>query len=562
MHPGATVIVDGTSATRYASRLPHEDPMNKNQSIVAFAATFAAGMGLMYLIDHNDSNAGIGPDQAASAAGSASLAGAPKNSGAVKVEFYVMSQCPYGVQAVNGVKEALDKLGPDVDFTMDFIGQTDASGNLSSMHGEAEVKGDIAQLCAAKYAPGKYMDMIACQNKNPREVATNWESCARSAGLPVDSIKTCVNGQEGKDLLKASFARSEAKGATGSPTIYVAGKEYEGRRSPNDFLRAICNAHQGPTKPAACSSIPEQATVNVWLISDKRCTDCETDRLAGAIRSRIAKPNLKELDYGDAEGKKLYEEVGGGNLPILLFDSTLDGDSEAKEMVAEGLQPAGKYRKLSMDGSWNPRCADDGGCKLPECTNTFACRKETPNTLEVFVMSQCPYGVMALNSMKEVLANFKNKIDFRVHFIAQGSASSGFQSLHGPAEVDENIRELCAIKVYSTGYKFMDYILCRNKNIRDTNWESCATGSISSAAIKKCVDSEGKKLLETDIAIGNALGIGASPTWLVNGKYKFQGVDAETIRKNFCEHNAGVAGCNATLSGPSGQLPAGGGCGK
>ena len=177
-------------------------------------------------------------------------------------------------------------------------------------------------------------------------------------------------------------------------------------------------------------------------------------------------------------------------------------------------------------------------------------------------MSQCPYGVMALNSMQEVLKNFKNKIDFKVHYIARGAASSGFQSLHGPAEVDENIRELCAAKSYSASYRFMDYILCRNKNIRDTNWESCATGGIAAANIKKCVDGDGKKLLEADSAIGNALGIGASPTWLVNGKYKFQGVDAETIRKNFCDHNSGAAGCSNTLTGATGQLPAGGGCGK
>lgn len=536
--------------------------MNKNQAIVAFAGTFLAGMGLMYVIDHNNST-GISPDKASVAASSSgSVAGLPKNPGAVKVEFYVMSQCPYGIQAVNGVKDAIDKLGPDVDFQMNFIGDTDPSGNLSSMHGDAEVRGDITQLCAAKYAPGKYLDMVVCQNKTPREVAANWESCAKGAGLPVAQIKTCVDGPEGKELLKASFAKSAAKGATGSPTIYVGGKEYEGRRGPNDFLRGICNAYAGPTKPAACSSIPEQATVNVTLISDKRCTDCETDQLAGAIRSRIAKPNLKVLDYADPEGKKLYDEVGGGNVPILLFDDTLDGDQEAKEMVAQGLQPAGKYRKLEMDGSWNPKCADDGGCKLPECANTFACRKETPNTLEVFVMSQCPYGVMALNSMKEVLANFKNKIDFRVHYIARGSASSGFQSLHGPAEVDEDVRELCAMKSYSSNFKFMDYILCRNKNIRDTSWESCATGGIAAATIKKCAEGEGKSLLETDIAIGNGLGIGASPTWLVNGKYKFQGVDAETIRKNFCEHNPSTAGCSNTLSGPTGQLPAGGGCGK
>ena len=55
-----------------------------------------------------------------------------KSANAVKVEFFVMSQCPYGVQVETGVKDALDKLGADVDFHFDFIGSNN-NGTLTSM---------------------------------------------------------------------------------------------------------------------------------------------------------------------------------------------------------------------------------------------------------------------------------------------------------------------------------------------------------------------------------------------------------------------------------------------
>ena len=260
-------------------------------------------------------------DKSSKEGSGATSAAAPvaKNADAVKVEFYVMSQCPYGVQVMNGVKESLDALGPDADFHFDFIGQKSPTGELTSMHGPNEVTGDIVQLSAAKQAPAAAMNMIFCQNKAPKDVATNWEACAKEAGIADEPLKTCLTGEEGKTLLTESFARSTAKGASGSPTIYVAGKPYQGRRSPKDFLRNFCSAHTGPV-PAACAKLPEQPQVNATLLSDKRCTDCNADRYVGMLDNQVGKVSITRLDYGDEAGRKLYDEVspaGDAQLPMI-----------------------------------------------------------------------------------------------------------------------------------------------------------------------------------------------------------------------------------------------------
>ena len=108
----------------------------------------------------------------------------------------------------------------------------------------------------------------------------------------------------------------------------------------------------------------------------------------------------------------------------------------------------------------------------------------------------------------------------------------------------------------------MDYISCRNKNIRGTDWESCTgKNGIDTKVMKKCFEGdEGKKLHEEDIKIANGLGIGASPTWIANGKHKFSGIDAETIRRNICQHNKDLKGCENKLSGNA--APVQGGCGQ
>jgi predicted DsbA family dithiol-disulfide isomerase len=472
--------------------------------------------------------------------------------GSPRVELYVMSQCPYGVQAEQGFKDAVEKLGDNLDFHIDFIGDKTPSGDLNSMHGPKEVKGDIAQVCAQKYS-AKWFQMMLCQGKNSREVDTNWEACAKDLGMPVDDLRACIEGDEGKTLLSESFARSKAKGATGSPTIFLNGQKYAGGRRSNDFFRAICAAYTGD-KPEACASIPESPKVNVTMLTDKRCSECDTRRMEGQLKSAIANPVMKTLDYSDAEGKKLYADVKPGMLPVAIFDSTLDADKEASQQISRALKEAGSFKLLSMGGAWNPVCADDKGCELDECKPTLQCKAEEPNKLDVFVMSQCPFGVKGLDAMQEVIKNFGGKVGFSVHFIGDGDAKSGLKSMHGPGEVDEDIREVCAAEHYAKDLKFMDYIWCRNKSIKDTNWEACTgekTG-IDAAVIKKCVEDEGKSLLEKSFAYSKTMGIGASPTWLANGKYKFSGVDPESIKTQLCAHNK-LEGCENKLSGPPAQ---------
>jgi predicted DsbA family dithiol-disulfide isomerase len=166
--------------------------------------------------------------------------------------------------------------------------------------------------------------------------------------------------------------------------------------------------------------------------------------------------------------------------------------------------------------------------------------------------------VKGLDAMKEVTDNFKKAgepIDFAVHYIGDGDASN-LTSMHGAGEVAEDVREACAIQHYGKGLKYMDYVWCRNKAIRDTNWQSCTGGAtgIDTAVIQKCSEGdEGKQLVAKSFADSKALGIAASPTWLANNKYKFSGIDPQTIKSNLCSHNAKLAGCDATLSG---QAPA------
>ncbi len=486
----------------------------------------------------------------------------------IDLELYVMSQCPFGVRAIDALLPVKQQLGDALNLKLEYIVSENPDGSFKSLHGENEVQGNLSQLCAAKVAPDKYLNFIACQNKDYRSIPNNVDQCAQTAGIDGAAVKACMQGADGKALLKASMERSKQRQATGSPTIIVAGERYNGGRSTTSFLRAVCGKMQNPAEP--CKALPEVPVIKLTVLDDQRCKDCNTSRMADRMKSMFEKIEITTVDYGTEQGKKLYADLKLKFLPAFLFDKGIE-KAETYEQLQRHLEPVGDFLSLRVGARFDPTAeicdngSDDTGdgavdCADETCKQTLVCREEKPNRLDVYVMSQCPYGVKALDAMKEVLQNFQGKVEFGIHYIADEMPDGSFKALHGQPEVDENIRELCAIKAFPKDFKYMDYIWCRNQNIRDANWQACTGGTtgIDTAAIEKCATGdEGKQLHRASIAESKALGFSASPTWLANNKYRFSGITPEQIKQNLCRYNKDLPNCDKTLSADTKAPPAG-----
>ena len=147
-------------------------------------------------------------------------------------------------------------------------------------------------------------------------------------------------------------------------------------------------------------------------------------------------------------------------------------------------------------------------------------------TVELFVMSYCPYGVQTEEQLIPIVKAFGDKIDFKLQFIAEEKEASStqgitpFVSLHGYPEVAENIRQILIAKEYPDRY--LDYILCRGKKL-DKSWEDCAQKlGIDVGKIQALFDTPGaEQLFRENIKRAAALGIKASPTILIDG-HKFR----------------------------------------
>jgi Gamma interferon inducible lysosomal thiol reductase (GILT) len=490
-----------------------------------------------------------------------------------KLEFFVMSKCPYGVQVEKAIAPVLDKLGPNIDFHVAFIGQK-KDDQLSSMHGPGEVTGDEAQLCAHEIAPDKYFKMIACQDADPSHVDTNWQTCGEQAGIDTGAIKACIDGR-GSELLSASFDEASQRGATGSPTIFLNGKPYQGGRKSADFERAICNAFDG-TKPAECSNIPVPVAVNAVFFSDARCAKCNIDDLEGRLGQMFDGLKVRKVDYMTPEGKALYAQLQQADatfktLPAILFDSSLDDDKDGKAQIARYVHPAGSYQLLALGGKFDPtaeicdnKIDDDGNgkadCDDAACKDAMACRPEVKKSVDLFVMSHCPFGTKAMLATKEFADAFGKDATIAVHYIGDSDAGQ-LKSMHGNDEVTDDLREVCAIQHYSKDQKFLDFLACRSKDLK-ADWKACTGGAtgIDAGVIDTCVAGEGPKLLTASFQVASKLEIQSSPTFMVNNRETFNAQDAAGIASSFCKANPGLAACDKQLSAAApAQAPGGGG---
>jgi hypothetical protein len=488
-----------------------------------------------------------------------------------KLEFFVMSKCPYGVQVEKAVAPVLAKLGGNVDFHVAYIGQKQGD-QLSSMHGPGEVSGDIAQLCAHEIAPDAYVKLLECQDNDPSHVDTNWETCGKQLGIDTGAVKACMDSK-GSQLLSASFDEAQKRGATGSPTMFLNGKPYEGGRKTNDFMRAICNSFDG-TKPADCQNIPVPVAVHATFFSDARCAACNIDGLQGRLSQLFDGLQVKKVDYMTPEGKALYAELTKAEpsfktLPAILFDRSLDDDKDGKKQIAQYVHQIGQYQALSLGGSFDPtaeicdnKIDDDGNgkadCDDPSCKEAMACRPEIKKSLDLFVMSHCPYGTKALLAVKEFAEAFGKDASVSVHYIGD-SANGKLQSMHGPDEVADDLREVCAIQHYGQNEKFLDFLACRSKDLK-VDWKDCTgkTG-IDADVIQKCVDGEGQSLLTASFQVASKLAIQSSPTFLVNNRETFNAQDAAGIAASYCKANPALPACAKQLSASAPAQAAGGG---
>jgi len=147
--------------------------------------------------------------------------------------------------------------------------------------------------------------------------------------------------------------------------------------------------------------------------------------------------------------------------------------------------------------------------------------EKKPNTLELFVMSQCPFAMNAEASIIDFLRDFSGdtKPSLEVRYIFYQRNEGGktiIGSLHGEGEVQENLVQMIIRDMWPQF--FLDYLLRRTQS--DTPWDEVArTAGMSTEDIEhvKSTMKEGREALiqaEYDYATKSYQIYDGSPTYV------------------------------------------------
>lgn len=220
---------------------------------------------------------------------------------------------------------------------------------------------------------------------------------------------------------------------------------------------------------------------------------------------------------------------------------------------------------LTLDGKvFFPQGMDTAVEKKEDTAAKDIPKSDIPE-VNLYVMSFCPFGNKAEDTLKSAYGLLKSKVNFNFRYIVSTSGED-VQSLHGAKEVVQDEREACVLKEYGKD-KWMDFVTYVNANCGSDGscWETGAKNlGVNSAKISTCASSEGTALMKTDEQYSNAAGASGSPTMTINGvetEAVYQYGNSEAYKQAICSaFNTPPSECSEALSSNTATAE-GGSCG-
>ncbi len=186
-------------------------------------------------------------------------------------------------------------------------------------------------------------------------------------------------------------------------------------------------------------------------------------------------------------------------------------------------------------------------------------KKSDKPTVELFVMSYCPYGTQIEKGILPVLDTLGNKIDFQLKFCSY--------AMHGEKELTENLLQYCIEKEQPT--KLNPYLKCF---LEDSSKSAACLDQVgvNKKTVNSCItktDAAFKVMANFTSKVGyqgsfpgfdvqkadnDKYNVGGSPTLIINGQDIQSGRDSASLLATICSaFNNPPKECSTTLSSAS-----------
>ncbi|GAB4031389.1 MAG: hypothetical protein Fur0012_08530 [Elusimicrobiota bacterium] len=452
-----------------------------------------------------------------------------QESGKREIKVFLEPLSSAGWQVFFLADAAVRKVPSFSQETWPLVSQKD--GKWFSQRGDAEIN-EAARIMAVREKYHSQLNRYLI-GRSLAPWADGWKDAAVYAGInPVELSSQAESNKE--QLLEKALKEAVREGANSS-CVFVNGKKYEGEVNVLPFLKYLNQFL--PEKEKFSLYEKEMASFkapSLRILVSETSRQFNTDQIVSIFKRYI--PSIKE--------EKINVDSAGKEFSFVKYTPAYV--LEDSETVRESLSQAIASGLFEKHGNYYVFYDKNSSMEIRNA-------KKNPGKLEIFVMSQCPFGVMAENavieSLRQGLLDKKTKVE--IHYIADarrdGAGKLTFESLHGEEEWKEDARQVYIARKYPE--KLFAYLSERNKNYNQPDWKPAAEkAGIKPEEIEKNFE-EAKKMLEEDSKKASSLGVGTSPTFLVDSKTMVIGLGE--LKK--------LPGYEKLASG---QATAAGGCGK
>ncbi|MBL8028830.1 MAG: hypothetical protein JNL74_20565, partial [Fibrobacteres bacterium] len=439
------------------------------------------------------------------------------------VELFVMTHCPYGIDAEETIIPIITKHRNEIDFKIFYIAHsrdnrtkstnlnriksggkcetdnsdalTDGTDRFTSLHGLQEVLEGIRQTVIQETAPDYFLTYLKARNRN---LNGEWKKAAAAASFSpekISEISAQSDSKQGDSLFLANITEAEKRGISGSPTLYINGREWPEAISSYAIERIICNGAgitskecedfpvcgndldcrkpgfdgkcvNGGTNHAACkyTKAPE---VQVTILNDDTCQYCHTGNIVRELMKRLASVKFENININSITGKEIIQRHKITAYPAFIFSKEIEKSSIFKTIEGTLIKSSSVYI-LSND---------------VVKSYFFHGRKPIPSKLLISGSLESPPFVETIRSLSPLLQDTLKNIDIQILPLAPEFTENDTTAI-------DAARTVLIHKNYDAKV-FFSYLRCRgnivqerfetHKQTKPDDWETCA----DSAGINK-----------------------------------------------------------------------------
>lgn len=296
--------------------------------------------------------------------------------GRAELELFVMSLCPYGMEAERTLLPLLERFGDRVQLQIHYIaneqdqakaartparpqaragcaGQgSSGDGPFTSLHGQPEIDEARRQLIVRQDFPQAYRAYLLCRSR--QGPGGDWQACAKAAGLDPLALQAAGAGPRGEQLFREDIRLANSLGIDLSPTLLIDGEEYAGDFAPLPLARRLCRSQpdhplcrelpacgsdsdctpppgQGAlcrdpnTAKARCESY-QPSPFSLQVLDDAECRECNTGIFLASTLELFPQARTRVRRLDSPEGRQLAGQYGIEVFPAYIFSADFARD--------------------------------------------------------------------------------------------------------------------------------------------------------------------------------------------------------------------------------------------